>query len=645
MKKLLPLCVLLLLFSGFALGQTKEIDSLKRELLKPSLHDSVRVNLCLALGVDFYQISIDSLGKYSKQAIELSKLSNNYKLGVAYNSFGLYKADIGQLDSARVYYKKAIPILKEVENNLTLAQVYSNYASTLIDATNFNERLDWQLKAADLLKNNPNQLAISQYNLAVIYSDSSLDSLAVKYLKLSTATAEKVNNELVLSHTLPNLVYYLLENNKLMEAKGYLDRIKELCNKLKTPKVCYMFQIRAGLYYDKIKKFETAETYYAEALKNAKVLNDNYDIMFAYIALGEHFVSSKEPKKAIENFKKFQIMNVSYPTPDLEKWAFEYWAKAEKAIGNFEYSMLYLEKYSKIQDSINASKNKSSLANAEAKYQTEKKDKEIAEQQLALSDQKLAIQENKSKTRTMLILIVSLLLGSILLWFSFSQRQKRMQQQLVSIEREQEVRTLESLMEGEEKERLRIAKELHDGVNGDLSAIKFKLVSLLETNNAVINEAVAMIDNSCEQVRSISHNLVPPSLRDFDLLEAVENYCNDMNAIHKPEISFQHVGDAIVLEKKQEANVFRIIQELVTNAIKHAEAKEILVQLSHVENTLQLTVEDDGKGFDAENTKTDGIGMQNIRSRVAYLDGSLDVKSDEKGTSFTISLNEKTKDI
>ncbi|WP_396632864.1 sensor histidine kinase [Maribacter sp. R86514] len=352
---------------------------------------------------------------------------------------------------------------------------------------------------------------------------------------------------------------------------------------------------------------------------------------------------AEKPYKAIESFKKFKENKKNNLEGKISQLVYSNWSKAEKMVGNYKKSNEYLQRYIDLKDSMNTEINKSLLTNAEAKYQSEKKDKEIAEQQLTLADQKLSIQENKSKTRTMTILIVSLLLGSILLWFSFSQRQKRMQQQLVSIEREQEVRTLESLMEGEEKERLRIAKELHDGVNGDLSAIKFKLVSLLETNNTVINEAVAMIDSSCEQVRSISHNLVPPSLRDFDLLEAVETYCDDMNAIHKPEISFQHVGDAIVLEKKQEANMFRIIQELVTNSIKHAEAKEILVQLSNVENNLQLTVEDDGKGFDVDTVKSDGIGMQNIRSRVAYLNGMLDIKSDTKGTSFTISLNDNTK--
>jgi len=239
----------------------------------------------------------------------------------------------------------------------------------------------------------------------------------------------------------------------------------------------------------------------------------------------------------------------------------------------------------------------------------------------------------------MTILIISLLIGSILLWFLFRQRQKRIQQQLVTIQKEQEVLTLESLIAGEEKERLRIAKELHDGVNGDLSAIKYKLSSLLKMNNEVINEAVTMIDNSCQQVRAISHNLVPPSLKDFNLIEAINNYCENMNSTHEPDISFQHIGDAIDLNKKVEVNIFRIIQELVTNAIKHANAKVIDVQISNRNNIILVTVEDNGKGYDT-NTKTgDGIGLSNIKSRIEYLNANLDVFTNETGTSNTIEID------
>jgi signal transduction histidine kinase len=306
-----------------------------------------------------------------------------------------------------------------------------------------------------------------------------------------------------------------------------------------------------------------------------------------------------------------------------------------EAKGDFKKAFAERKFFDVLKDSILTKDHLAAIGKMDVQYQTEKKDKEIAEQ-------KLALEKSESKTRTMNILIVSLLLASILLWFLFQQRQKRIQQQLITIQREQEVRTLESLMEGEEKERLRIAKELHDGVNGDLSAIKFKLSSLLNMNNTVIKEAVTMIDKSCEQVRAISHNLVPPSLKDFNLLEAVDEYCQSMNSIHSPEITFQHLGNAIVLDKKQEANIYRIVQELVTNSVKHAEANEINVQLSHLDGTLQLTIEDDGKGFDKSKVESDGIGLQNVSSRIDYLNADLDFVSNEKGTSYTITMDANT---
>ncbi len=202
-----------------------------------------------------------------------------------------------------------------------------------------------------------------------------------------------------------------------------------------------------------------------------------------------------------------------------------------------------------------------------------------------------------------------------------------------------QISKLESFIEGEEKERLRIAKELHDGLNGDLSAIKFKLSSLLEMNNGVIKEAITMIDNSCNQVRAISHNLVPPSLENFNLLEAVEEYCEKYDASHSQKITFQYLGDAIKISKKEEINIFRIIQELVANSIKHAEAVEVNVQISCRNRIMQIIVEDNGKGFDVDNVEGNGIGLKNIQSRVDYLHGSIDLISNKQGTSTTIEID------
>ncbi|MFK7814059.1 MAG: ATP-binding protein [Maribacter sp.] len=643
MKKLFPLCFLFLLFTILGFGQTKEIDSLKNELLKSSINDTTKISVLLTISEKYYSFSIDSLNLYSALALKLSKKSKNYRLGKAYRVVGVTNIFNGKNDSARYYLKKAIRIAEIKKDTSLQISAISNYASTLVDKFEFDESVQLYLKAMDLSKNNKLELGKLQFNLASNYVESGYDSLGINYFKLATKNAEESNSPLLLSYSLTSLAFKALESNKIELAKTYLDKSLVVCEKLNAPRSWSTYYLILGHYYDKMKMFDKAEIAYDRAISEAQQANYSHNIMYGYASLGEHFILVDKSKKAIENFKKFEKIYKIRPVPSVGVRAYEFWAKAENMLGNFKSSNKFLEKYISINDSINSEKNKTFIAHAETKYQTEKKDKEIAEQKLSLADQQLAITESKSKTRTMTILIVSLLLGSILLWFSFRQRQKRMQQQLVAIEREQEVRTLESLMEDEEKERFRIAKELHDGVNGDLSAIKFKLSSLLEMNNSVIKEAVAMIDNSCEQVRAISHNLVPPSLKDFNIVEAVEDYCQSMNSIHDPEVHFQQVGESINLDKKQEANIFRIIQELVTNSIKYAEAKEIHVQLSHLKNTLQLTVEDNGKGFDPKTVKSDGIGMRNVQSRVDYLNATMDFVSNEKGTSYTIEMDTKKK--
>lgn len=162
---------------------------------------------------------------------------------------------------------------------------------------------------------------------------------------------------------------------------------------------------------------------------------------------------------------------------------------------------------------------------------------------------------------------------------------------------------------------------------------------MLEHNATVVDEIVAMIDKSSEQVRAISHNLVPPSLEKFNLIEALADYCTTMNDAHKLSINFQHIGAHPKLSKNNEINIYRIVQELVSNSIKHSEAQEITVQLSSHEKHIQITVEDDGKGFDSYAMDKRGIGLKNIASRIDYLNATKDLVSNDKGTSYTIEID------
>jgi len=270
------------------------------------------------------------------------------------------------------------------------------------------------------------------------------------------------------------------------------------------------------------------------------------------------------------------------------------------------------------------------------KYESEKKNTKIIE--LAKDNEIVKLKLAQNNKIYLIILVVSLLTGSI--YFAYSrQKQKRKDQEILSLKREHQIKTLETLIQGEEKERNRIAKELHDGLNGDLSAIKYKLSNIFDNNNHSINEVIGMIDRSCQQVRTISHNLLPPSLETFNLIEAVQNLISSMDQNHEEDIDFNFIGENVIIDKKSEVNIYRIIQELVNNSIKHAEAKEINVQISHRDNLMHVSVEDDGKGFNMKSDSSKGIGIINIKSRLQYLGAQLDFNSNEEGTSYIIELN------
>lgn len=310
--------------------------------------------------------------------------------------------------------------------------------------------------------------------------------------------------------------------------------------------------------------------------------------------------------------------------------------------GEYQKALMFHEDYVKYKDSVYNEENIKSINLLQKQFETEKKNKEIAEQQLELQQQENTLQKKNNQMTLLYGVSLLLLIASVLTWLVFKQKNKRKHQELLTVKREYQIKSLEALIEGEEKERFRIAKELHDGVNGDLSAIKYKLSSLLEMNNKVIKEAITMIDDSCKQVRAISHNLVPPSLENFSLIEATEAYCNNLDAVNPIAINFQSIGDEFQLPKKAEINIFRIIQELVTNSLKHAEANEIDVQMSCQNNLLQITVEDDGKGFDRAEVKGKGIGLSNIESRIEYLNATVDFMSNNKGTSYTFEIDINT---
>jgi len=621
-------------FCFFGFSQNALIDNIKNHLETKNPTDSIKVKAYYSLAQAYSSFSNDSFILYTNKALKSSLKTNNYLLPEIYNYKGIEYIMKAKPDSARIYLNKALSVLDEENDIEVKANVYQNFSNSYQSKGNFQKRVDYLIKSADMLQNNPYNQCVSLFNIGAVYNQMDIKSKSLDYFKKSYEISKIGKNVTMESASLTAIGTAYLGSKELDSAEVYLEKSLVISKQTNSSRDLYDTYSKLGGLYSKKKLYDKAEDAYLRASKHAELLGDEKNIMRVNASLADYYFDKKKYKKAIDYYKEYYRLYEENPDKDLNliHLIYKNWGRAEGASGNTRKSNELLDKYLKIQDSLYSKENRALVADLETKYQTEKKDKTILENELKL-------EKSQTKTRLMTILIISLLLASILLWFVFQQRQKRIEQQLVAIQKEQEIQTLESLIEGEEKERLRIAKELHDGVNGDLSAIKFKLSSLLKMNNEVINEAVTMIDNSCQQVRAISHNLVPPSLKNFSLVEAVSNYCENMDSIHKPEISFQTIGDAIDLNKKVEVNIFRIIQELVTNATKHAQASAIDVQISHQNNSILVTVEDNGKGYDSEVEAHSGIGLENIKSRVEYLNANLEVVTSENGTSNTLEID------
>lgn len=241
--------------------------------------------------------------------------------------------------------------------------------------------------------------------------------------------------------------------------------------------------------------------------------------------------------------------------------------------------------------------------------------------------------------------ITLLMAGSIIFFLIYYQ--KRMLQNKIAtqeLESGYQKQLLLTTIDSQEKERKRIASDLHDGVGAMLSAAKLNLNMLRsgaipkEELMEALGETKDMIDETIETVRRISKDLLPSSLDVFGLSKAVEELCEKLDN-PKTRVKYEAHGDEVALTKQQELLVYRMIQELINNALKHAEASVIRVNINW-EESLTVTVHDDGKGFNVEEIRGDikrGVGLYSIENRAGLIGGSVVFKS-QPGEGTTVNI-------
>lgn len=508
----------------------------------------------------------------------------------------------GQYDSALVYYYKTLNTALQHNWKVSkdLAMMYNNLASIHYVLEQYNEALPYLRKAEKISDS-------AGFKPDLFNSYGTYASIFIVQKKLDSAS-------LYISRMEALGVPGLSVNSNLAYMKG-------------------MVALQGKEYKKAIPNFETA---LKSSHDNARdEVNNLAGLGLAHLFLGKYKLAARYIGDAI---------NLSLKSGISGRSLFENYgnlAEVYDSARDYKKAYYYRTLASNLKDSLNKMENAKSLNTFEIRYQTAEKNKQLAEKQL-----QLARAETTLRKKNMWIgMIIGGALILIILAAWWSQKQRLQLQKEKTARKQQQVQQLKAVLEGEEKERSRIGRQLHDDIMVQLSVVKMGLEALPlgypEIDKAEgYHNVVQQLTRTSQQLRQTAHNLMPDALLEEGLVSAVLYFCRSVEKLSGIRFQFQHYGEIPVLSSDVEVSIYRIIQELVQNIIKHAKACNALVQLNYRKGTLIITVEDDGTGIQDINVDENKMGLKSIRTRLKTMDGSIDIHPCKPhGTSVNIELS------
>ena len=631
------------------------IDSIAK-ITKNTKSDSIKCLYSFKLS-KLYLMVQDA--KKSKEYLEqANKLKSKYPFlndaGIFYNSYSfLEKGDADGFEKALLDGNNKLKKYYNTEAFRIRAIILQNYG--IMQQRKNNEKLYMKLLINEAIpvakKSRDYELISGLYKaVAIIFMNNNEREKASEYLSEAQMYIERVIKK---SPTLAEsrMETYIINAENLVELRHFYDAKKVLDKAFSTLKnfpesnLNDSYFYAEGLYYSKQNKNTIALESYEKGIKSAEKHQNQ-------IALNRLKYAEYEVNFKLKNYEKAKA-NLEYlleKTPFIvdQKNYYNKLSEVYNATKNYDKAYFYANKSNRINDSLNDTKFKSEIVELEAKYKKAENEKKI--NLLQSQNEKAALLVNNNRLNTILFAVLSVLLFLIVLFlWILNNNQKKLsiqkeinhEQELTSLEDQQKLSVSNALIEGEEVERKRIARDLHDGLGSMLSGLKIHL-KLAEKENALsAAEVNNLLDKSIKELRNISQNLMPESLLKLSLEHALRDLCM-ANSNAKTQIEFQYLIQKPNLPKNYEIVIYRIIQELLNNALKYAEASLILVSCSQNKDTFFITVEDNGVGFDIMDKNSNGMGLRNIKNRVEILKGKLEIESEvNKGTSAYIELKVK----
>lgn len=604
---------------GKCYAQSKEtIDSLRLKLPLLEKNDSLYFEANAKYFIDYYLSSnIDSSIYFIQKSIEISKRNK------------WLSSEIGYYTTLAFAYNVKGLVFKAID---------INFKALLLAQKNKKYKLTYPIQRV---------LGESYLNLKKYEKSDSL-------LNLAYLGAIKNNDpyEIIAARTASG--NSAKEQNKLEKAEKFYRECIEMSSKIKdTHLTGITFHNLASILAAR-NNYKEAFEYFDRSLKLHQAENHFYSLGNVSVDLSEVYFKLKKLNVSIQKANDALAFGQKANSPEIISKA-NYWLYKNYSLqGNTPKALTFFEKYISLKDSLNQDDFERRIKSLQLEYDIAQNETKIVSQNIQIlkkSNENLILQKNRN-----LLFAVSLLIFFIACFLIYNRW--RLRRLNTVLENKVKVRTIEleeaneglirknqeiseALFKGQNIERKRVAIELHDNLSSILSAVKMSL-SAIKTNNFTENEkkiydgVKAMMGNAYNEVRNISHNIMPEELEAIGLTATLRKIIERINTAETLSIIFED-GLSERLDPKVESNLYSISLELINNAIKHSCASIVRFSLQKVDSVLILKFSDNGQGISTE--AKNGMGLNNIKSRIEAINGQLNIKSKPNiGTEFSITL-------
>ncbi|MBX7183385.1 MAG: sensor histidine kinase [Bacteroidia bacterium] len=643
----IPLFLLLFSISGFS-QNPEVVDSLQKLIARTKI-DTVKVEALNALAWQYRSNDSTKAFAYLRQAEELA-LACKDQLGycLALNERGVVFKNHYKLDEAEACYKKAFQIAQTENSNQMMASVLNNMATLKRIRNNLKGAINDYYQALKRYQAESNYygMGATYNNIAEVFSMMDQTEESRKYLLKTIGISNKIDKEdnFIIAIAYNNLGFMAYYQDRFKESIEYYEKALAIYRSNRDSNGIADMLIKVGNSLVESGQLQKGKAMIEEGGKIASTQDFSIVVILGKESLAQAFWKEKNYKKAIALLEETIQLSKKFNQRNPIMESYEMLSLIYAEMGDYKSGFELQKQFSALKDSILSADNRSTLAEMEVKYQTEKKELENVKLKEQTATQELKLVQKNGVIAVVFGLLIILALVFSLVYIRNKSKQKSIMDAEILKLQEQKNR---AIIEAEEKERIRIAKDLHDGVGQMVSALKLQLSSLETGVNFKSQEEqerftgmIGLVDETVKEVRSVSHSMMPNALIRSGLNSAVREFVQRISSTDKLKVDLEIVGLNERLEQTTETILFRVLQEIVSNIVKHAEANHVTIQLIRHDNEITLMVEDNGKGFDTSKIQDfEGIGLRNLYSRVEFLQGSIHFDSSlGRGTTVTVDI-------